>query len=139
MIPDIHIEQITPELTWRLRHQVLYPEGTINDMAMPQDEQGTHFGAFFENKLAGIVSLFHQGNNFQFRKLAVDPAMQHKNIGTQLLQYITRHAAEHGGTRLWCNARLTAAGFYEKAGFTPTGGPFRKNGFDYVIIEKTIS
>src|SRR5476651_944047 len=127
-----HIEQITPELTWRLRWQVLYPDSTIRQMAMDEDEQATHFGVFYQNKLVGVVSLFQHGADFQFRKFAIDPLVQQKGIGTQLLQYITDRATDAGGTRLWCNARTLAAGFYLKAGFQQTGELFSRNGIDYV-------
>jgi GNAT superfamily N-acetyltransferase len=132
------IEQITPELTWQLRRDVLYPGEYKHDMGMPEDEHGTHFGAFYEGKLVGVVSLFHQGSDSQFRKFAIDPTVQKMGIGKQLLQYITDEVADTGATRLWCNARTTATGFYAKAGFTQTGEIFSKNGFEYIIMEKAI-
>ena len=134
----MHIEQITPELTWRLRRDVLYPEGEIVDMAMDTDKDGIHFGAFTDNKLAGVISLFSVESVFQFRKFAVDPAFQGKGIGTALLSYITEFVIEDGGTKLWCNARLNATGFYLKNGFTQTDQLFSRNGNDYVIMEKTL-
>ncbi|MDB5274967.1 MAG: acetyltransferase family protein [Chitinophagaceae bacterium] len=137
-MPIADIEQITPELTWRLRRDVLYPGEYKHNMGMPEDEHGTHFGAFADGKLVGVVSLFHEGGNFQFRKFAIDPSVQQQGIGRQLLQYITDQAAENGATRLWCNARSTATGFYAKAGFTETGDTFSKNGFEYVIMEKLL-
>jgi GNAT superfamily N-acetyltransferase len=137
-MPFVHIEQITPELTWRLRHSELYPNGTIYDMGMPEDEDGIHFGAFLDHQLVGVVSLFQHGADFQFRKFAVDRTLQRTGIGRQLLQYITERAVEGGATRLWCNARDTATGFYAKAGFTETGEPFSKNGFNYIVMEKAV-
>jgi GNAT superfamily N-acetyltransferase len=134
----IHIEQITPELTWRLRRDVLYPDSEISDMEMEVDRDGTHFGAFVDNKLAGVISIFREGDDFQFRKFAIDPVFQHKGIGTALLNYITGFATEDGGKKLWCNARLNAAGFYLKNGFILTARLFSKNGYDYVIVEKTL-
>ncbi len=134
----MHIEQITPELTWRLRRDVLYPGKKIFEMEMEEDTNGIHFGAFKDDKLAGVVSLFQKGTDFQFRKLAVDPSIQKIGIGNNLLRYITRHAEENGGTRIWCNARLSAIGFYLKSGFLRTGKLFSKNGYDYEVMEKVI-
>jgi predicted GNAT family N-acyltransferase len=34
------------------------------------------------------------------------------------------YAAEHGATRLWCNARTPAVGFYERHGWTTVGEEF---------------
>jgi phosphoribosylformimino-5-aminoimidazole carboxamide ribotide isomerase len=136
----ISIEQITPELTWRLRHDVLYPSLKLIEMEMEQDTYGMHFGAFNDIKLAGVVSLFQNGTDFQFRKLAVDPDFQHMGIGTSLLSYITDHAIKNGGTRIWCNARDTAIGFYLKLGYHSTGGEvFSKNGINYEVLEKKIT
>ncbi len=132
------IEQITPELTWQLRRDVLYPNQKLIEMELDEDTYGIHFGAFSEVKLAGVVSLFQKGTDFQFRKLAIDPSLQKMGIGSNLLQYITDYAIENGGTRIWCNARLTAIGFYLKADFLQTGILYSKSGYDYEFIEKAI-
>lgn len=134
----IIIEQITPSLTWRLRRDVLYPAQKMFEMEMEEDAGGIHFGAFKDDKLAGIISLFQKETSFQFRKLAVDPAFQHMGVGSSLLKQITTHAKANGGTLVWCNARVSAIGFYVKAGYSGTGKTFSKNGFDYEIMEKMI-
>ena len=135
----ISIEQITPYLTHRLRRDVLYPEQNIYEMEMKEDNDGVHFGAFKDNKLIGVVSLFQKdGTDFQFRKFAVDPSVQKIGIGSSLLKYIIDYTKTNGGTRLWCNARLSAIGFYLKSGFTHTGDFFSRNGFDYEILEIAI-
>lgn len=108
-------------------------------MEMPEDVDGIHFGAFTDNKLAGVVSLFQKGTSFQFRKLAVDAAMQKAGIGSSLLAYITKYTEENGGTRIWCNARTDAIGFYLKLEFVETEDVFSKNGIDYVIMEKMLT
>src|ERR1700712_1935545 len=77
----IHIEQIRPELTWRSRQQVLYPAQKLYEMELDEDNEGIHFGAFTDDKLVGIISLFQQGTSFQFRKLAVLPEFQKMGIG----------------------------------------------------------
>jgi len=110
----------------------------IFEMEMEEDADGIHFGAFYENKLVGVVSLFNKGESFQFRKLAIEPEYQHKRIGSSLLTYITAYAQQNGGTIIWCNARSSAIGFYLKANFIQTGKLFNKNGIDYEILEKAI-
>jgi phosphoribosylformimino-5-aminoimidazole carboxamide ribotide isomerase len=135
---EIKIEQITPYLTHKLRRDVLYPELKIFEMEMDEDIDGIHFGAFYENKLVGVVSLFNKGESYQFRKLAVDPEYQQNGIGTSILNYITEYVQQNGGTTIWCNARLSAIGFYLKANFAQTGNLFSKNGIDYELLEKTI-
>ena len=134
----ISIEQIIPYLTWQLRRDVLYPGEMKHNMCMDEDEHGIHFGAFKDNQLVGVVSLFQKGTDFQFRKLAVDSSVQKMGIGNNLLQYITTYAQQNGGTCIWCNARTSATGFYLKADFAQTGKFFSKNGHNYEIMEKMI-
>jgi phosphoribosylformimino-5-aminoimidazole carboxamide ribotide isomerase len=136
---DISIEQIRPELTWRLRQQVLYPQQKLHEMEMDEDNDGYHFGAFRNNKLVGVVSLFQRGDDFQFRKFAVDASVQNMGIGSAMLLYLTNFVLNEEGKRLWCNARLSAIPFYLKHGFAQTGEHFSKNGFDYEILEKQLS
>jgi GNAT superfamily N-acetyltransferase len=134
----IHIEQITPEITWLLRRDVLYPASRIYEMEMDEDLQGYHFGAFTDAKLIGVVSLFQKGESWQFRKFAIDADFQGKGIGKQLLDYITDFAKSEGAESLWCNARTTAIGFYSKFGFLQTGEGYGANGIDFKLMEKKV-
>lgn len=134
----LQIEQIRPELTWRLRRDVLYPNEPLYQMEMEEDSHGYHFGAFADNKLVAVVSVFFNADDFQFRKFAVVPEAQGQGIGRALLQYITDFAVNEGGSRLWCNARVSAIGFYAKYNFRQTGNTFNRNGVDYEIMEKRI-
>ena len=134
----LSIEQIVPRLTWKLRGEVLYPEQSIHSMGLPEDEDGMHFGAFMENKIVGVVSLFKTDSEFQFRKLAIEPSWQYKRVGSSLLEFVTAFARINGGKRLWCNARISAVDFYLKAGFRSTGNSFIKNEITYQIVEKSL-
>ena len=136
---EIIIEQIRPELTWRLRQEILYPESGLNEMAMEEDNHGYHFAAFKDNKIVGVVSLFQKNTDFQFRKFAIAADVQGTGIGKIMLQYLTDFAVTGGATRIWCNARDTAVAFYEKYGFVSTGKLFTRGGFNYEIVEKTLS
>jgi phosphoribosylformimino-5-aminoimidazole carboxamide ribotide isomerase len=134
----LSIEQIRPELTWRIRQEVLYPAQKLYEMELDEDQEGIHFGAFTDDRLVGVISLFQNDASFQFRKLGVLPEYQKKGIGNALLQRVEEFAESEGGTVIWCNARVSAIGFYRKAGYAHTGKLFSKNGFDYEILEKQI-
>jgi GNAT superfamily N-acetyltransferase len=134
----MHIEQIRPELTWKLRQQVLYPAETVSQMKMDEDDNGYHFALFYNNYIVAVVSLFPNSSDFQFRKFAVEENMQGKGVGKELLSYIQDFAIAEGAKRIWCNARLSAIGFYSKMGYIQTGEQFSKNSFDYEIMEKII-
>lgn len=136
---DTSIEQIRHELTWRLRQKVLYPTQQLYEMELEGDEDAMHFGAFSNNELVAIVSLFKNGDDFQFRQFAVAASVQKMGIGSTLLNYITDFAINEGGERLWCNAWVTAIPFYIKYGFEHTGQFYSKNGNDYEVLEKNLS
>lgn len=135
---NLFIEQIRPELTWRLRREVLYPDEPLYAMEMEEDNYGLHFGVFYQDQLIGVISLFQNGTDYQFRKFAVTPTLQSQGIGTAMLQYISQFVQSQGGKRLWCNARSTATNFYFKHGFQETGETFTRKGIDYKILEKNI-
>jgi GNAT superfamily N-acetyltransferase len=134
----MQIEQIRPELTWRLRQKVLYPQQKLYEMEMEEDKDGLHFAAFNDNSIVAVISLFQRGDDFQFRKFAVDESLQNMGIGSYMLKYISDFVVLNGGRRIWCNVRISAINFYLKAGFKQTGHTFSKNGFDYEILEKLI-
>ncbi len=134
----LQIEQIRPELTWRLRREVLFPDEPLYKMQMEEDNDGYHFGAFRDNALLAVVSVFPNNGDFQFRKFAVTAGAQGQGIGKELLNYITNFAVKEGAGRIWCNARTTAIGFYVKYGFVQTGTTFNRNGFDYEVMEKRL-
>jgi GNAT superfamily N-acetyltransferase len=47
--------------------------------------------------------------------------VQGQGIGSMVLNAALDHVAAGGGDLLWCNARVGAIGFYERAGFRTWG------------------
>jgi len=132
----IQIEQIFPSLTWRIRHEVMYPELPFESVKLPDDFEGLHFGLYVDHKLTGVVSLFHQGDIYQFRKLAILADVQKSGYGSKLMEYILNFCKIQNATKLWCNARVNAKEFYYKFGFQETEKTFFKDGYDFVVMEK---
>jgi predicted GNAT family N-acyltransferase len=56
--------------------------------------------------------------------MATVPSWQGRGAGSSVLACLLAHVAAAGGGLLWCNARLTATGFYERAGMVRTGEPW---------------
>lgn len=129
------VEQIFPPLTWRIRQLAMYPEKEIKEMQLADDFEGIHFGLYYDYDLTGVVSLFEKGKTAQFRKMAVLPNNQGKGFGTQLLQYLIAFCKKEGIQLLWCNARTSATGFYEKIGFVTTGEPYLQNQLEFIRME----
>jgi GNAT superfamily N-acetyltransferase len=62
---------------------------------------------------------------FQLRGMATEPACQRAGIGRAMLEYAERMLrAETAVRQLWCNARVPAAGFYQRLGWRVVSEPF---------------
>ncbi|WP_276358808.1 GNAT family N-acetyltransferase [Daejeonella sp. H1SJ63] len=133
-----HIEQIPPELTWRIRRQVLYPDQDFSKAILEDDDEGMHLGLFDKDQLISVVSLFIREGCMQFRKFATIRDFQNMGYGSQLLHYLIRIAEEQNCRMIWCNARKNALGFYTKFGFSETDKTYHKDGNDFVIMEKIL-
>lgn len=131
----ITIKPIEAKQAWPIRHKVMYPEMDFDDMKLPNDADGEHFGLFEGDQLISVVSYFKDGKNAQFRKFATLDEKQGKGYGKQLLQFAIDHAKKRQVEKLWCNARKSALGFYAKFGFVETGKTFHQDGHDFAIIE----
>jgi GNAT superfamily N-acetyltransferase len=56
--------------------------------------------------------------------MATVPAVRGRGFGRALLEACFAHVRAHGGTLLWCNARVAALGFYAHLGFVAQGAQF---------------
>ncbi|TFV57977.1 GNAT family N-acetyltransferase [Geodermatophilus sp. DF01-2] len=65
---------------------------------------------------------------WQLRGMATDPAARGTGVGRLLLDAALALVVARGGDLVWCDARTTAAGFYERRGFTVVTGPYEKPG-----------
>lgn len=132
------IQPIRPEQTHRLRHTVLRPHQRLDEMVYDGDDDPTslHLGAFrsgdTEGQAVGVLTLNHTPmpglaapGDFRLRGMAVDPAVQGEGVGRMLVERLITEASTRGARRLWCNARVSAMGFYEKLGFVTHGEVFQ--------------
>lgn len=131
----IHIEQIRHDLTWRVRHEAMYPDQPYDTIKLSNDADGLHFGLFSGNQLTSVISLFSVGQRYQFRKFATVPAAQGKGYGSLLLQHTIDYVKNIGATRLWCNARASVSPYYAKFGFSETEERFSNLGLEFVIMQ----
>ncbi|QHV94695.1 GNAT family N-acetyltransferase [Spirosoma endbachense] len=125
------IQSITPEQTYQLRHSVLWPDKPIDYVKVENDSDGFHFGAFRDDKLIAVISLFVDEQTARFRKFATDPDHQHQGIGTKLLSHVIAEARRLGATLLWCDARLDAADFYRRFDMEAVSEVFYKGPIPY--------
>ncbi|MBF0542876.1 MAG: GNAT family N-acetyltransferase [Candidatus Riflebacteria bacterium] len=115
-----------------VRTKILRPGRPIDDARFPGDNiHGTiHFAAFEGRFVIGCVTLVPSELDgmkaFQLRGMAVDDESQGSGIGRGLLSFseetLKKKQLEsfHDCSCeiiLWCNARLSAVGFYQKFGW----------------------
>lgn len=116
-----------------LRGEILRPGQSPAELVFPDDDApGTlHVAVVSGERVLGVASVIRDAHpreprpgDWRIRGMASRPEMRGRGIGAALLARCEAHAREHGGARLWCNARAAARGFYERAGFTVEGEVF---------------
>lgn len=129
----IEVRAISAAETRPLRQSVLRPTQRPDELVYAGDDdvETLHAGAFVEGRLAGIASICREpppgerdAGAWRLRGMATTPERRRSGLGRRLLDACFAHVAARGGTRVWCNARVTAADFYLAYGFVVLGEPF---------------
>ena len=121
------VQQISPEATRPIRHLVLWPhikeeQECVIDIDFQSD--ALHLGAFMDDKLVGVCSLFSQSSSrlssvrqVRLRAMATHPDYRKLQVGRKLVEKAIAMATERGYDVLWCDARIGAVGFYSRLNF----------------------
>jgi GNAT superfamily N-acetyltransferase len=125
------VRQVTAAETYPLRQRVLRPHQTVAEVGSPADADADagHYAAYRDGEVVGVVTVLHQSPDdepdhrrwWRLRGMATAEEVRGQGVGRALVAAAVAHAVAHNGTRLWCYARLPAAGFYRAAGFETTG------------------
>lgn len=134
--------------TYQIRHQVLRPGKPIESTHFKDDEndQSFHLGAFIDSKLVSVASFYFEKSSdldeeyqYRLRGMATLPTHQGKGLSSALLKTAFPIIKQNFCQLLWCNARTTAQGFYQKVGFEKTGDEFDIRDIGkHVLMYKTI-
>lgn len=130
------IQEAPYEEILRIRHEVMYPDKDIEYVKLPEDHLGLHIGYYEKGELVSVVSLFLEGRNLQFRKLATKAQHQNKGYASELIKWITDYAKDVKLDKIWCNSRIDKVQFYENFGFKKTTQSFIKEDISYVVMDK---
>lgn len=133
------IRSIAAEQTLAFRQVHMWPDKPLDHVKVPGDETALHLGAFDGVMLIAVASFFRQPPRVQVRKLAVAPAYRSAGLGSQLVKEGAALAQREGFTELWCDARQTAHGFYERLGFEIEDETFEKSGVTYQIARLNLT
>lgn len=127
------VKQINAGDTHDIRHKMLREGFPIEECTFKSDEddQTFHLGAFEEGKLVSVASFyfeknitFDEQNQYRLRGMATLPDYQRKGLSSELLKMAFPIIKQNFCSLLWCNARSSAVGFYQKVGFEKTGEEF---------------
>ena len=119
------MRQIALAHTRPLRLQVLRPHQTLAELAA-EEAPGAYAAGSFEGEQLVAVGLAHADgpNRWRVRGMATAPAARGRGHGAAVLHALVAHAAGAGAEIVWCNARIPARSFYERAGFEVVSAQF---------------
>ena len=133
----MNVKQIDAKDTYSIRQKLLRPGLPIESCYFENDheEMTIHLGAYIDDELASVASFFFQRNDkfedeyqFQLRGMATLTEYQGQGLSSALLRAAFPLIEKNHVKMLWCHARKTARGFYEKVGFNVIGDEFELDG-----------
>lgn len=133
MTSDIEIREITAAQTHDLRRRILRDGAAdaVVEWVGDDDASTVHLGVTVDERIVGISTWSAAPDPqapdvraIQLRGMATDPAFAGQRLGRTLLDAGFGRARAAGSVRVWANARVTAVGFYVRAGMTVSGPVF---------------
>ena len=129
------VEEAALAETLPLRAAVLRPGGDSAAMVGDDDPATLHLAArTTDGRIVGVARFSpapcpwrpDARAPWQLRGMATDPAVRGTGAGRALVADGLARVAARGGDLVWCDARVTATGFYERMGFAVVTEPFDK-------------
>jgi GNAT superfamily N-acetyltransferase len=148
---ELHAEvrAVEVSLVRPLRASVLRPGRPPESSVYPLDEdpRTIHVAAILGGRVVSIGSAMPDGHpreprpgDWRIRGMASEPGLRGRGLGGRVLARCERHVREHGGRRLWCNARIGARSFYERAGWMTEGEAFEIAGIgEHLVMARTLA
>lgn len=129
----MRIHFIKAQDTYPLRLKVLRPGGSEEDVHFANDRLPTafHLGVQIGDHRIAVGSFYPEAHpqltgwkQFRLRGMATHPDFQGQGAGGKLLRFALEHMKAQHADVLWCNARVKAMTFYERAGLVLHGELF---------------
>jgi predicted GNAT family N-acyltransferase len=136
-VSSVTVDEVPAVVTYELRRAVLRPGGGEVAWAGDEDPATFHLAARTpDGRTVGVVRFSpaacpwrSAGNPWQLRGMATDASVRGSGAGRAMVTAGLAAVAARGGDLVWCDARVSAVGFYERMGFTVvTEEPYDKPG-----------
>ena len=142
--------EISPADTHDLRRRVLRagdPDAAVDWVG---DDEADTFHLGIRDGAGGVIAISTwlrradpvdpAARATQLRGMATDPDHAGSGLGARLLDVGIERCRRRGDTVVWANARVTALGFYERAGFTVVGTVFETadTGLSHQIVRQSL-
>ena len=123
MDTKLDVQRVERSVILSLRSQVLsMPNARVTTFSRDGAADTRHWAALLDNTVVGCASVMRL-RGWALRGMAVGPDYRRQGIGARLLHTICTEVQQP----MWCNARLTAASFYERHGWTAVRPIFPMN------------
>ncbi|MDQ3266633.1 MAG: GNAT family N-acetyltransferase [Myxococcota bacterium] len=109
------------------------------EVRYPLDEGSLHWVGVEEERVVGCV-LFHPETAQRGRllQMAVEPALQGRGMGRQLVRALEAEAASRGFEEVTLHAREEKVGFYLRLGYELYGDPFVEVGIPHRLMRRRL-
>lgn len=123
------VERAPVEALIGVRHAVLRKGRPVGTAHFEGDEEPSarHWVARLDQEVVGVVTVLArpwpdgaEGPAWQLRGMAVRDGLQGTGVGRALVERV----ADEVAAPMWCNARVTAEGFYARMGWQAVGERF---------------
>jgi predicted GNAT family N-acyltransferase len=115
---------------------------------MPLDDHplAHHVATYLDGEVVSVGSVLPdpppwspgRSDAWRVRGMATRAAHWGRRYGQMVLSDLIAHAQGHGGSLVWCNARVAAFSFYERAGFAARGEIFDAEGVEHIAMWRTL-
>jgi len=140
-VTAVQVREVPLARTRALRQAVLRPHERVEDMAAHEPAGAFAVGAFDGEALVavGFIAADGEPGAWRVRAMATEPHARGGGAGRAVLDALVAHARAHGGSRVWCNARVGARSFYERAGWRIASEEFEIPGIGiHFVMERSL-
>lgn len=126
--------------TRQLRQAILRPHETLEQLAAHEPDTAFAVGAFDGEEVIATGFIVPDGGigSWRVRGMATASNARGRGVGTLVLEALLHHATTQGALRIWCNARIAARSFYERAGLQVVSEVFEVPGIGpHFVMELT--